>query len=327
MSGMWPRDGVVLGLISVYLLLQGCTSRDIPRDLKNLHFFDMNPHFVVGSRNMTDPLCFSLGYNKGRNVQLIVDEEQDLTINAKTFAVPNRVNGIWGPDGGDRMYFSDIAIMAGNCEIIATTNGIKLPGFSTTRSWTKRAQMNCGETKVKIILSGHERMKVLVSDGVRFEVTRHFTKAQGNGFYYLVIYTLKRKGLSEKTHGVIGQFHTMNVHKVEGDISNHGKGGILGWPEGHARFRSNVYAQTRYDPSVQNLIRCWEAHDDAKDLLYGTRHDYLVPKLNYRGMAFRLKKRLKEDPGLSYLELIQQNDDTFVDSNVGLSVPKFEDDV
>ncbi|XP_036617168.1 inter-alpha-trypsin inhibitor heavy chain H5 isoform X1 [Trichosurus vulpecula] len=247
---------------------------------------DGDPHFVVDFPLSKLTVCFNIDGNPGDILRLVSDHrDSGITVNGELIGAPAPPNG----HKKYRTYFRTITILINKPErsyLEITPNRIVLDGGD-------RLVLPCSQSVVvgswglELSVSANANITVTIQGTITFVILIHLYKNpapyQRN---HLGFYISNSKGLSAKSHGLLGQFLNQEPKLIKepvgsGSNQNHTEPSVSQADLSSETIlkvkehRVPVVWKQRKIYNGQEQIDCWFARNSAK-LIDGEYKDYLA---------------------------------------------------
>jgi inter-alpha-trypsin inhibitor heavy chain H2 len=264
-------------------------------------FVDNDPHFVINVNGLSKAVCFDVDGNPGTVYQLLHDKASNIAVNSLVVAAPGKRQG-----AKRRTYIGKLAVLAaGSCVVIVDPHRVTVG--STVLSWTRNStSLPCGTTRdVTVDVTAGRHVTVTSGrshrsgqDVVVLRVLRHIVRPD-HPFKvdYLGFYVERSDGLSEYTHGLIGQFIHQTARQIRSSV--HLRDVIDGsdtlrivekltFSGPHMSHRTvTAELSERRDMEDKRRVPCWHVVGrNGRGLIRGTPDSYAVPHLLVRKSSF-----------------------------------------
>ncbi|XP_028810492.1 inter-alpha-trypsin inhibitor heavy chain H5 [Denticeps clupeoides] len=252
---------------------------------------DGDPHFVVEFPLSKLTVCFNINGEPGDVLRLVTDHTQSgVTVNGKLIGAPAPA----GSRKDKRTYFSSIIIVVDKPRrayievtprkiILDSRDRMVLPSDSSIA-------VESGGLAVAI--AARSNITVTIQGTIGFVILLHLYKNPAPyQTDHLGFYISNSKGLSEDSHGLLGQFLNENVSLTElpaNVTSSKPKG-----PQKDVQLRQSVLKikdrtvpvvkKSRRIYSGRQTVDCWFARNNAAKLIEGEYRNYVVPHMFYMG--------------------------------------------
>ncbi|XP_060766436.1 inter-alpha-trypsin inhibitor heavy chain H3 isoform X2 [Neoarius graeffei] len=284
-------DIAVPGLTQGSVSLSGAVAGGL-RALKAM-VVDGDPHFILELPDCNDTLCFNTDDEPGTIFNLVKDPVSGLMVNGQTIGDKKvepgkRQHTYFGQFGIVHEKF-DIRLKVTTQEIIVYEHGKQeqLPWSQTSN--VKRLNMDLQVTK-------DHSLTVTLKDTLKFIIILHKVwKMHPYHQDYLGFYSLDSHLLSERVHGLLGQF----FHGVTFEVSDVFHGKDPDKPDAHMFVKGHNLTVTRgwqrdfrKDVEKGERVPCWFIHNNGTGLIDGVLRDYVVS-----GLFTTVGKEEEEDKG------------------------------
>ncbi|XP_066469057.1 inter-alpha-trypsin inhibitor heavy chain H3-like [Tiliqua scincoides] len=242
---------------------------------------DGDPHFIIAVPQKEDALCFNIYEEPGKVLNLIRDPTTGITVNGKLIGDPKSSNDARPHNA----YIGRLGILNIQLnlklditpEMIILHNGTKQMIFT----WLDKVTLQHPGFTMKIVRK--KSLEVSMEDGATFMVVLHQTwRKNSEHANFLGFYTVNSHGLSEHTHGLLGQF----LHPIDFDILEVHPGSDPEKPDATMIVKNNQLIVTRgwqkdYTENAKKgeNVPCWFIHNNGEGLIDGTHTDYIVASL------------------------------------------------
>ncbi|XP_045167329.2 inter-alpha-trypsin inhibitor heavy chain H3-like [Mercenaria mercenaria] len=242
---------------------------------------DNDPHFIVNMKGLDDAICFDVMGEEGDVYRLVTDIYTGLTVDGKVVAnkmVAKKAKMThYSKTGEIKTFFGEISIKRRRFEIIVTPTKITL--MSETTDWLNDTTLNFGDTQVVVDKAG-TMVVVEFDDEVTFLIMRHLKSGsllRAGKVNFLGLYIVEHKGLSDHTHGLLGQFLHRTVHLKK---TKNRKGKFMGQlrVSGNTQRPRKLMATLghRLNLATNKTVSCWMVQHNGGALLDGKITDYLI---------------------------------------------------
>ncbi|KAM9845505.1 inter-alpha-trypsin inhibitor heavy chain H5 [Aulostomus maculatus] len=234
---------------------------------------DGDPHFVVDFPLSKLTVCFNINGEPGHVLRLVSDHKYSgVTVNGKLIGAPAPP----GSHKNQRTYFSTITIVVDRprrAYIEVTPKKVILDGQDrVVLPCQSTISVDSGELSVAVVEKSN--VTVTVGQNISFVILLHqYKNPAPYQRDHLGFYIGNSKGLSQKCHGLLGQFLYQEVGLAELQT------------EGDARPSPILKVKDRSVPVVQKnrqiysgtqSVSCWFARNNAAKLIDGRYEDYLM---------------------------------------------------
>ncbi|XP_072328852.1 inter-alpha-trypsin inhibitor heavy chain H3-like isoform X2 [Scyliorhinus torazame] len=241
---------------------------------------DGDPHFIIQLPRQSDAICFNIGGKPGSIVNLVLDPYTGIKVNGQLIGDKKtennqKLNTYFGKFGlENRKTNMKITVTTEMITIYYSEENIILP-WSTTATLTYES--------FSVSMMQEKNLTVTMGDGATFVIVLHRVwKHHPLHRDFLGFYTLDSHRLSNRTHGLLGQFYhdldykVYNIRpgsdpeKTDATMVVKGRNLIVtrGWQKDY-----------RLDPKQVSNISCWFVHNNGKGFIDGTYTDYVVSSL------------------------------------------------
>ncbi|XP_038668467.1 inter-alpha-trypsin inhibitor heavy chain H3-like isoform X5 [Scyliorhinus canicula] len=241
---------------------------------------DSDPHFIISINDHSDAICFNIDGKPGAILNVVTDPSTGFVINGqligeKKIETNKKINTYFGKFG-----------------IVNDKTGVKVEVSTQTITvfhgedkiifpWSATAYLARESFSISIVKE--KNLTLTMGDDATFVIVLHRVwKNHPLHRDFLGFYTLDSHRLSNRTHGLIGQFY----HEVNAEIYNIRPGLDQGKPDatmivkGHKlRVTRGNQKDYRLDPKRGTNIPCWFVHYNGKGLIDGIPTDYVVTSL------------------------------------------------
>uniref|UniRef100_A0A4W4EAR7 Inter-alpha-trypsin inhibitor heavy chain C-terminal domain-containing protein n=1 Tax=Electrophorus electricus TaxID=8005 RepID=A0A4W4EAR7_ELEEL len=225
---------------------------------------DGDPHFIIELPDQDDALCFNINDKPGTIFNLVTDPLTGFVVNGQTIGDKKMISG-----STTHTYF-------GHFGIIHEEFGIRV--MVTTREITVLVFPSFSSMDLQV--TKDRSLTVSLRNSVKFVIILHKVwKEHPYHQDYLGFYTLDSHLLSQRVHGVIGQF----FHGVNFEVSNLVEGQDPDKPDAIMFVKGHTLKVTRgwqrdFRKNVKNgeNVSCWFIHNNGTGLIDGVLTDYIV---------------------------------------------------
>ncbi|XP_078518512.1 inter-alpha-trypsin inhibitor heavy chain H3-like [Lissotriton helveticus] len=246
-----------------------------------LYGVDSDPHFIIHVQEKNDSLCFNINEDPGVVLNLVKDPYSGITVNGeligdkKTSNVTMSNNTYFGKIG-IIFKLNDLKIQITPQKIIVRT-GKEMMIFS----WLDTVSIT--QNSVTIVITKEKEVRLFAADGATFVILLHQVwKKHPLHRDFLGFYTVDGHMLSEKTHGLLGQF----FHGVDFEVFDLHQTSNPQKPDATMIVKKHKLTVTRgwqreyqNHPKVGDIVPCWFVHFNGTGLIDGVHTDYIVPSL------------------------------------------------
>ncbi|NWZ33591.1 ITIH3 inhibitor, partial [Brachypodius atriceps] len=248
---------------------------------KSYEQIDGDPHFIISVPQKKDAICFNINENPGMILNLINDPVTGITVNGELIG-DKRANSNAKIQNS---YFGKLGIankqldvkLTVTPETITIQNGDEKTGFTWLDSVTLQ------QAGLTLIINRKKNLVLSMGNGASFVVVLHQVwKKHPLHQDFLGLYTLKSDKLSERTHGLLGQF----FRPIDFTILEIHPGSDPKKPDATMIVKNNELTVTRgwqkdyrRDPKHGVDVPCWFVHDNGAGLIDGVHTDYVVSSL------------------------------------------------
>ncbi|KAM9311198.1 inter-alpha-trypsin inhibitor heavy chain H5 [Gastrophryne carolinensis] len=240
---------------------------------------DGDPHFVVEFPLSKLTVCFNIDGEPGDILRLVSDHKYSgVTVNGQLIGAPAPPNG----HKKQRTYFSSITIMINKPKrtyIEITPSKVILDSKDRLiLACDKSATVKYDDLSVSV--AGKSNVTVTIQGTISFVILVHWYKNpapfQRN---HLGFYISNSKGLSPKSHGLLGQFLNNEVKVTQSPLIASSNASNLPNTVNMLKLKSRSVPVIRKQRKLYNglhQVDCWFAKNNAEKLIDGVYQDYLV---------------------------------------------------
>ncbi|XP_078533224.1 inter-alpha-trypsin inhibitor heavy chain H5 [Lissotriton helveticus] len=266
-------------------------NQDKERTIVSKTSADGDPHFVVDFPLSKIAVCFNIDGEPGDILRLVSDyKDSGVTVNGKLIGAPAPPNG----HKKHRTYFSSITIIINK----PFRSYVEITPAKVILDSKDRLILSCQKSAtvesegLRVSVSANSNVTITIQGTISFVILVHQYKNpapfQKN---HLGFYISNSKGLSPKSHGLLGQFLYSEVKITEVSLSpgsNPADKNLTNRIQSLASVPSSsalLKVRDRTVPVVwkqrkilngQQEVDCWFAKNNAAKLIDGTYQDYLV---------------------------------------------------
>ncbi|XP_072928821.1 inter-alpha-trypsin inhibitor heavy chain H3-like [Hemitrygon akajei] len=243
-------------------------------------YVDSDPHFIISTNNNNDAVCFNIDGKPGTVLNLISDPHTGFVVNGQLIGDKKIEN-----NKKINTYFGRFGIMNNNMDIKFEVSTEAITVFHRKEKmifpWSATASIM--EQSFSISIMKEKNVTVTIGDDATFVILLHRVwKYHPLHRDFLGFYTLKGHQLSNKTHGLLGQFY----NGVTAEVYNIHPGLDEGKPDATMIVKGNKLRVTRgyqrdfrLNPKQGIRIPCWFIHYNGKGFIDGTPADYVLSSL------------------------------------------------
>ncbi|XP_059800887.1 inter-alpha-trypsin inhibitor heavy chain H3a [Hypanus sabinus] len=243
-------------------------------------YVDSDPHFIISINNNNDAVCFNIDGKPGTVLNLISDPHTGFVINGQLIGDKKIEN-----NKKISTYFGRFGIMNNNMDIKFEVSTEAITVFHRKEKmifpWSATASIM--KQSFSISIMKEKNVTVTIGDDATFVILLHRVwKYHPLHRDFLGFYTLKGHQLSNKTHGLLGQFY----NGVTAEVYNIHPGLDEGKPDATMIVKGNKLRVTRgyqrdfrLNPKQGVRIPCWFIHYNGKGFIDGTPADYVLSSL------------------------------------------------
>ncbi|KAM9226952.1 inter-alpha-trypsin inhibitor heavy chain H3-like [Leptosomus discolor] len=242
---------------------------------------DGDPHFIISVPQKEDAICFNINENPGAVLNLINDPVTGITVNGELIGA-KRANG------GAKMqntYFGKLGIANKhlNLKLTVTPEKITIQNGNEKTGFTWLDSVTLQQEGLTLIINRKKNLVLKMGSGASFVIVLHQVwKKHPLHQDFLGLYTLESDKLSERTHGLLGQF----FHPLDFTILEIHPGSDPKKTDATMIVKNNELTVTRgwqkdyrRDPKHGVDIPCWFVHNNGAGLIDGVHTDYIVSSL------------------------------------------------
>ncbi|XP_062842335.1 inter-alpha-trypsin inhibitor heavy chain H3 [Trichomycterus rosablanca] len=240
---------------------------------------DGDPHFIIELPDQDDALCFNTNDQPGTIFNLVTDPLTGLVINGQTIG-----DKMVQPGSQQHTYFGQFGILHKTFGIKLTVTTQKVlvseQGKQEQLLWSKTATIKSPNMNLQLT---KDRLTVTLRNSLKLVIILHKVwKSHPDHQDYLGFYTLDSHLVSQKVHGLIGQFY----HGVTFEVSDVFQGKDPDKPDATMFVKGHKLTVTRgwqrdFRRDVKNgeNVPCWFIHNNGAGLIDGALTDYIVSDL------------------------------------------------
>ncbi|XP_062842242.1 inter-alpha-trypsin inhibitor heavy chain H3a [Trichomycterus rosablanca] len=245
-----------------------------------VNWVDGDPHFIIKLPDQSDTLCFNINDKPGTIFNLVKDPLTGIVVNGQTIGdkkvdPKNMMNTYFGHFGIVHEKY-DIRLTVSTQEILVSEHGKQSKLFWSDNTMVKGKNMDLQIIK-------YRSLTVTLRNSVKFVIVLHKVwKKHPYHQDYLGFYTLDSHLLSQKVHGLLGQFY----HGVTFEVSDVFQGKDPNKPDATMFVKGHKLIVTRgwqrdFRQDVKNgeNVPCWFIHNNGTGLIDGALTDYIVSDL------------------------------------------------
>ncbi|XP_072328845.1 inter-alpha-trypsin inhibitor heavy chain H3-like isoform X49 [Scyliorhinus torazame] len=243
-------------------------------------FVDSDPHFIISINDHSDAICFNIDGKPGAILNVVTDPSPGFVINGqligeKKIETNKKINTYFGKFGiGNEKAGVKVEVSTQTITVFHGEDKIIFP-------WSATAYLARESFSISIVKE--KNLTLTMGDDATFVIVLHRVwKNHPLHRDFLGFYTLDSHRLSNRTHGLIGQFY----REVNAEIYNIRPGLDQGKPDatmivkGHKlRVTRGYQKDYRLDPQRGTNIPCWFVHYNGKGFIDGIPTDYVVTSL------------------------------------------------
>ncbi|XP_074861068.1 inter-alpha-trypsin inhibitor heavy chain H3-like [Carettochelys insculpta] len=239
---------------------------------------DGDPHFIISVPQKKDAICFNINEEAGKVLNLINDPVTGIKVNGQLI----RDKKVKNDAKVQNTYFGKLGIENKQLELrlevtpekITLLNGRK----KTVFTWLDTATLR--QEGLNMTINRKKNLVFSMGDGASFVIVLHQVWEKHPLHQdFLGFYTLDSHKLSERTHGLLGQF----FHHIDFNILEIHPGSDPKKPDATMVVKNNELIVTRgwqkdyrKDPKHGTDIPCWFVHNNGAGLIDGVHTDYIV---------------------------------------------------
>ncbi|XP_072328844.1 inter-alpha-trypsin inhibitor heavy chain H3-like isoform X48 [Scyliorhinus torazame] len=241
---------------------------------------DSDPHFIISINDHSDAICFNIDGKPGAILNVVTDPSPGFVINGqligeKKIETNKKINTYFGKFGiGNEKAGVKVEVSTQTITVFHGEDKIIFP-------WSATAYLARESFSISIVKE--KNLTLTMGDDATFVIVLHRVwKNHPLHRDFLGFYTLDSHRLSNRTHGLIGQFY----REVNAEIYNIRPGLDQGKPDatmivkGHKlRVTRGYQKDYRLDPQRGTNIPCWFVHYNGKGFIDGIPTDYVVTSL------------------------------------------------
>ncbi|XP_058229130.1 inter-alpha-trypsin inhibitor heavy chain H3-like [Hemibagrus wyckioides] len=241
---------------------------------------DGDPHFIIELPDWNDALCFNTDDKPGTIFNLVKDPVSGLVVNGKTIG-----DKMVEPGSKQHTYFGQFGIVHEKFKIrlMVTTQKIIVSeqGKQEHLQWSQTSHVK--GINMDLEVSKDQSLTVTLKDTLKFIIVLHKVwKLHPYHQDYLGFYNLDSHHLSQRVHGLLGQF----FHGVTYEVSDVFQGKDPDKPDATMFVKGHSLTVTRgwqrdFRKDVKNgeNVPCWFIHNNGAGLIDGVLRDYIVSGL------------------------------------------------
>ncbi|XP_072328850.1 inter-alpha-trypsin inhibitor heavy chain H3-like [Scyliorhinus torazame] len=243
-------------------------------------YVDSDPHFIISINDRSDAICFNIDGKPGAILNVVTDPSTDFVVNGELIGEKKieknvKMNTYFGKFGiVNNQMDMKVEVSTKMITVFHGEDKIIFP-WSSTASLTKES--------FSISIAKEKNLTLTMGDDATFVIVLHRVwKNHPLHRDFLGFYTLDSHRLSNRTHGLLGQFY----REVNAEIYNIRPGLDQGKPDatmivkGHKlRVTRGYQKDYRLDPKRGTNIPCWFVHYNGKGFIDGIPTDYVVTSL------------------------------------------------
>ncbi|XP_065264819.1 inter-alpha-trypsin inhibitor heavy chain H3-like [Emys orbicularis] len=242
---------------------------------------DGDPHFIISVPQKEDAICFNINEETGAVLNLINDPVTGIRVNGQLIG-DKRVSS----DAKiQNTYFGKLGIENKQLELKleVTPEKITLQKGRKKTVFTWLDTVTLRQEGLTVIINRKKNLVLSMGDGASFVIVLHQVwKKHPLHQDFLGLYTLDSHKLSERTHGLLGQF----FHHIDFNILEIHPGSDPKKPDATIVIKNNKLTVTRgwqkdyrKDPKHGIDIPCWFVHNNGAGLIDGVHTDYIVSNI------------------------------------------------
>ncbi|EMP39757.1 Inter-alpha-trypsin inhibitor heavy chain H3 [Chelonia mydas] len=242
---------------------------------------DGDPHFIISVPQKEDAICFNINEETGAVLNLINDPVTGIRVNGQLIG-DKRVSS----DAKiQNTYFGKLGIENKQLELKleVTPEKITLQKGRKKTVFTWLDTVTLRQEGLTVVINRKKNLVLSMGDGASFVIVLHQVwKKHPLHQDFLGLYTLDSHKLSERTHGLLGQF----FHHIDFNILEIHPGSDPKKPDATIVIKNNKLTVTRgwqkdyrKDPKHGIDIPCWFVHNNGAGLIDGVHTDYIVSNI------------------------------------------------
>ncbi|XP_070594765.1 inter-alpha-trypsin inhibitor heavy chain H3-like [Erythrolamprus reginae] len=242
---------------------------------------DGDPHFIIDIPQEDDHLCFNIYEDPGKILNLIRDPSTGITVNGELIGNKQSRNDVQPQNS----YIGRIGIVNEelNLKLEVTPEKIILHNGTKQMTFTWLDEVTIANPTLTLKIIRKKSVEVSMGEGATFVIILHQTwRRNPKHGDFLGFYALDSHRLSERTHGLLGQF----FHPINFTILEVHPGSTPEKPDATMVVKNHQLTVTRgwqkdytEDSKHGTDVPCWFIHNNAEGLIDGTYTDYIVPSL------------------------------------------------
>uniref|UniRef100_A0A8C8RJZ1 Inter-alpha-trypsin inhibitor heavy chain H3 n=1 Tax=Pelusios castaneus TaxID=367368 RepID=A0A8C8RJZ1_9SAUR len=242
---------------------------------------DGDPHFIISVPQKEDAICFNINEETGAVLNLINDPVTGIRVSGQLIG-DKRVSS----DAKiQNTYFGKLGIenkqMELKLEVTPEKITLQTGREKTVFTWLDTVTLR--QEGITVIINRKQNLVLSMGDGASFVIVLHQVwKKHPLHQDFLGLYTLDSHKLSERTHGLLGQF----FHHIDFSILEVHPGSDPKKPDATMIVKNNKLTVTRgwqkdysKDPEHGTDIPCWFVHNNGEGLIDGVHTDYIVSNI------------------------------------------------
>ncbi|XP_038668455.1 inter-alpha-trypsin inhibitor heavy chain H3-like isoform X2 [Scyliorhinus canicula] len=243
-------------------------------------YVDSDPHFIISINDRSDAICFNIDGKPGAILNVVTDPSTDFVVNGELIGEKKieknvKMNTYFGKFG---IVNTQMGVKVEvSTKMITVFHGVEKIIFP----WSSTASLTKESFSISIVKE--KNLTLTMGDDATFVIVLHRVwKNHPLHRDFLGFYTLDSHRLSNRTHGLLGQFY----REVNAEIYNIRPGLDQGKPDatmivkGHKlRVTRGYQKDYRLDPKRGTNIPCWFVHYNGKGFIDGIPTDYVVTSL------------------------------------------------
>ncbi|ELT99546.1 hypothetical protein CAPTEDRAFT_222769 [Capitella teleta] len=251
--------------------------KEAPRDQPS-RSVDNDPHFIVRVDGLKNSVCYDINGVPGTIFQLLQDRKNGIAVNGKITGKP--------PTRGQRprTYLGVVSVVVDAHVLVVTPYNFTYN--SRTYSWKNSGSID--DTGIVIRLENKKYVEVTIKENTTFRILRHLVRGNNrNRVDFLGFYIHDGSGLSEWTHGLIGQFLHQQGGVVDGGRGSE-SGTRLAFFGPHSAHRTvDAHLGSRRNMEDLSQVPCWHVRNNGRGLIKGKPQDYVVSRLDQKSSSLR----------------------------------------
>ncbi|MFT7801534.1 inter-alpha-trypsin inhibitor heavy chain H3 [Arapaima gigas] len=242
-----------------------------------LYLVDGDPHFIIEVEELNDTLCFNIDDTPGTIFNLVRDPVTGIVVNGQTIG-DKKVE----PGSKVHTYFGRFGIVQEKLgvRVEVTTQNIVVSqdGRKTMLSWSETRTLR--SLGMELQVTKDRSLTIRMKDSAKFVIILHRVwKKHPYHQDFLGFYTLDSHLLSQRVHGLLGQFY----HGLQFMVGDLHEGQNPDKPDAIMKIKGVEVNVTRgwqrdfrQDVKHGEGVPCWFVHNNGTGLIDGTHHDYIV---------------------------------------------------